>query len=474
MSVTNWVSTRLLSKKQVSGKTFAYEGVVDYVGGRMAGLYIDDKTHAYNNVTCLSATSANCDCCGDDGPPYYNCNTCFYYYLSLSNNNAEAIPSSSFKTSPSGGYYDTSTRKGFKTLGFCGSGLGSFVGTVIYTCATNCAGSATEAYVRANGGSGFFGDNSVAAIKAHDGSLWTWGMNSSGQLGNGNTTDRYSPVQVGTESWKIVKGGVDHFAAIRKDDTLWTWGNNSWGKLGHNTSVSTSSPVQVPGSWKFIAVGEVSMFGIKSDDTLWGWGYNGYGNLGDNSTTIRSSPVQVSGGGSWKFVITDGEYGTSAIKTDGTGYGWGNNGFYQIGDGTLINRSSPVLIAGGFTNWVNISIPGWTWRYGIQSNGTLWTWGHVPFGVSNAVTYRSSPVQVGTARDHASGSSHFSYGGVYLSNTRLAPFILTNGNLISYNGYNDTRTTLYGSGSIVEYIHGSNIGNSAGPSGNYIIKNVKY
>lgn len=472
MPITNRVSTRLLSKKLLSGAvSFRYEGVVDFVGGRMNGQYIDNKTAAFNNVTCNYVSANNCDCCGNDGPPYYNCNYCSYYYLYI--DNGTSIPSSSFSTSPSGGYYDSATNKGFKSFGYNGPSVGSQHDTVYYTCASNCSGNATEAYLRANVWSAFFGGNSMAGIKAQDGSLWTWGNNEIGQLGDNSVVSKYSPVQLGTNSWKIVRGSVNSFAAIRQDDTLWTWGENSYGMLGDNTTVHRSSPVQVPGSWKFISVGQYGMHGIKSDNTLWGWGYNPFGQIGDGTTTNRSSPAQVSGGGSWKYVLSTAQYlsVTHAIKTDGTAYGWGYNGFRAIGDGTGTSKSSPSLVAGGFTDWSVITNHGYTWGYGIRSNGTLWCWGNYPNGVSNAVAYRDSPIQVGSSTDHVSGSSHPNTGGVYVATTRNAPFIISNGNVISYNGYDATRTTLYGSGSAVEIITGFNTPQSV-RSGMYIIKNV--
>lgn len=473
MAVTNFVSNRLASKKLVSNRTFAYEGVVDYVGGRMSGLYIDNLTHAYNNVTCLSSNQPSCPCCLED--EYGNCNSCgTWYYLSIPNSNTNAIPSSSFKSNPSGGYYNPATKKGFRTLGFCGVSRAYQTSNAYVTC-TNCSGDATETYLKTNGGSGFFGYNAVAAIKAEDSSLWTWGSGDYGQLGNGTFVSyTFSPVQVGTHSWKIVRGSAYHFAAIRSDDTLWTWGANDNGQIGNNTTESRNSPVQVSGSWKFVTVGAYSTFGIKSDDTLWAWGNNSGGILGDNTTTFRSSPVQISGGGEWKFVMSDGLLVSCGIKKDGRAYAWGNNSFSQIGDGTFINRSSPVLVAGGFSDWENISIQGWTWKYGIRSNGTIWCWGHVPFGVSSAITYRSSPVQIGSRTDHLKGSSQASYGAVYLSTQRIAAFITKNGNLVSYNGYDATRTTLYGSGSAVEYIHGFNEINGGDYTGNYLIKNPQY
>ncbi len=468
MAVTNIVSRRLLSKKRLGGPLFRYSGVVDYVGGRLVGQYIDNKTAAWNNATCLYGAGYSCDCCGNDGPPYYNCNYCNFYSVYV--DTGVSIPSSSFSNTSNYGYYDAATNKGFKSL--APGGYSTTHTDTYYTCATNCSGY-TETNVRSYAETtqnDFFGENYIAGIKEDDGSLWTWGYNNYGQLGNSSTVPRFSPVQVGSQSWIMVVVGDSFFGAIRSDNTLWAWGYNGYGTLGQNNTVNRSSPVQIAGSWKYIAAGGNNMFGIKTDDTLWGWGYNGWGNVGDNTTTWRSSPVQVSGGGAWKYVITDGNYGTTAIKTNGTAYGWGYNGFYQIGDGSGTQKSSPTLVGGGHTDWTHISIPGWTWRAGVRSNGTAWVWGNSPFGVAN-LGNRISPIQIGSSTDHVSGSSQANFGGIYVSTIRNLPFILSNGNVISYNGYNDTRTNLYTGGGAVEFIGMFN-SNQNIRNGNYIIKYV--
>lgn len=467
MAITNQISYRLLSKKRLTD-VYRYAGVVAYVGDRLGGQYIDNKTSAFNNVTCQNPFGSSCDCCGQGGPPYYSCNECSYYSVYV--DNTLAYPSSSFTNSPYSGYYDSTTKYGFKKFAITGDTTAGGHLTNYDTCATNCAGY-TETNLRNNAPNDFFGNNAMAGIKAWDGTLWTWGYNGNGELGNNSTISRYSPVQVGTESWKSIVGGSQgHFAAIRSDDTLWVWGSNNLGQLGDGTTTTRSVPVQIVGSWKFIAAGATCTFGIKSDDTLWGWGYNGHGLLGDFSTTNRSSPVQVAGGGSWKFVISDGQWGTSAIKTDGTAYGWGYNGAGQIGDGTNGQKTSPTLTGGGFSDWTHISIPGYTWRAGVRSNGTLWVWGDNPFGVSN-LGGRLSPIQVGSATDHVSGPTTPNYGGIRLTTTRNMPIILTNGNLITYNGYNSTRTDLYTSGYVTDYITHYNI-NGGNGNGNWIIKNI--
>jgi alpha-tubulin suppressor-like RCC1 family protein len=202
----------------------------------------------------------------------------------------------------------------------------------------------------------------TAAIKT-DGTLWLWGRNSNGQLGTNDIVHRSSPVQTvsGGTDWKQVACGLDYMAAIKADSTLWLWGRNNLNQLGDNTSIHRSSPVQtISGgtNWKQIDCGHYHAASIKTDGTLWLWGYNTDGQLGDNSITSRSSPVQtVSGGTNWKQV-SGGEYQTSAIKTDGTLWLWGSNANGQLGDNSIAHRSSPVQTISGGTNWKQVSCGG--------------------------------------------------------------------------------------------------------------------
>jgi alpha-tubulin suppressor-like RCC1 family protein len=238
----------------------------------------------------------------------------------------------------------------------------------------------------------------TAAIKT-DGTLWLWGRNGDGQLGANNTTHRSSPVQTvaGGTNWKLVAGGDFHTAAVKTDGTLWTWGINTNGQLGDNTVVHRSSPVQtVSGgtNWKLVAVGHYYTTSIKTDGTLWNWGNNGIGQLGDDSRTHRSSPVQtVSGGTNWKLVEC-GHYHTTAIKTDGTLWLWGGNAFGQLGDNSITYRSSPIQTVAGGTNWKQVA-GGLRHTAAVKTDGTLWTWGlnnHGQLG-DNTVAAKSSPIQ---------------------------------------------------------------------------------
>ena len=171
-----------------------------------------------------------------------------------------------------------------------------------------------------------------------------------------------SPVQTvaaGT-NWKQVSADTI-VGAIKTDGTLWMWGDNGYGQLGDNTRTLRSSPVQtVAGgtNWKQVSTAGDNVGAIKTDGTLWAWGYGGSGKLGDGGNGFsgsRSSPVQtVAGGTNWKQ-ISAGYNHTSAIKTDGTLWLWGSNGVGQLGDNTVASKSSPVQTIAGGTNWKQIS-----------------------------------------------------------------------------------------------------------------------
>jgi alpha-tubulin suppressor-like RCC1 family protein len=242
----------------------------------------------------------------------------------------------------------------------------------------------------------------AAAVKT-DGTLWTWGRNDYGQLGDNTTTNRSSPVQTitGGTNWKQVSCGALHTACIKADGTLWTWGQNSYGQLGDNFDYSISSPTQTitgGSNWKQVACGEEHTAAIKTDGTLWLWGFNGYGQLGDNTTVIkRSSPVQtVTGGTNWKQVDCGYDH-TAAIKTDGTLWTWGRNNNGQLGNNTVTNRSSPIQTITGGTNWKQVAC-GYRHTAAIKTDGTLWLWGLGTSGQlgDNTGTSRSSPVQTVT------------------------------------------------------------------------------
>jgi alpha-tubulin suppressor-like RCC1 family protein len=243
------------------------------------------------------------------------------------------------------------------------------------------------------------GREHTAAVKT-DGTLWLWGENTFGNLGNGNGYILYSsPAETitGGTDWKQVACGYIHTAAIKTDGTLWLWGGNAYGQLGDDTTDNRSSPVQtVTGGtdWKQVACGDSFTVAIKTDGTLWTWGYNGYGQLGDDTTDTKLSPVQTIAGGTNWHQVACGYRHTAAVKNDGTLWTWGRNYNGQLGDDTTDNKSSPVQAITGGTNWKQVAC-GREHTAAVKADGTLWAWGRNAYGRlgDGTGTGRSSPVQ---------------------------------------------------------------------------------
>ena len=198
----------------------------------------------------------------------------------------------------------------------------------------------------------------IGACTKTDGTLWLWGNNENKQLGQGNTTDYSSPVQV-SGSWKKVVVGEECIMAQKTDGTLWSWGHNEGGVMGINAPAPASydepQAVGTDTTWRdfdFSFVG-TSAFATKTDGTLWSWGYNGLGALGRNniSPARYSSPVQVPGT-TWASVGGSRD-GAMVTKTDGTLWIWGKNNNGQLGTNeptTIQRKSSPTQI-GSATGW---------------------------------------------------------------------------------------------------------------------------
>jgi len=227
-----------------------------------------------------------------------------------------------------------------------------------------------------------------------DGTLWCWGKNDSGQLGDGTNTDRWTPIQVGTDTnWRTVSAGGHITCAIKTTGTLWCWGDNYWGQIGDGTNTDRYSPTQVgtDTDWQTISAGWGHNCAIKIDGRLFCWGYNYFGQLGDGTNTDRWTPTQVGTDTDWAMVSAGGQT-TCGIKNNGTLWCWGRNDQGQVGDGSTINRNTPRQV-GTDTNWRTVSVGG-DWNFyrtcGIKTDGSLWCWGS---------GYGNSPVRVGTDTD---------------------------------------------------------------------------
>ena len=319
------------------------------------------------------------------------------------------------------------------------SGTGSSSPVTISGLTTGTAYTVTVAAVNSFGlGVSSAASNSVTPLGQE---LYSWGGNVGGGLGLGDTVNRSSPVQVGAlNTWETVAAMSRTSGAIKKDGTLWTWGNNSNGVLGQDVGYSDkrSSPVQVGAltTWYKLSAGSYDnnagahFLAVKTDGTMWAWGYNSNGQLGLSDTYARSSPVQIGALTGWAEVAA-GVFSSMALKTDGTLWSWGKNAYGVLGRGTKNpgnDYSSPVQI-GALTTWSKIAMSELT-AAAIKTDGTLWMWGfgyqgQLGLGVSGFTASRSSPVQVGALTTWAA-----------VSVTRVSTFaVKTDGTMWAW-GYN--------------------------------------
>jgi len=279
--------------------------------------------------------------------------------------------------------------------------------------------------------------------------LYGWGSNSWGALGNGAIFGVvFTPTQIGTATWKMIDAGLGYSVAVKDDGTLWSWGTDADEQLGNGTLTDATTPKQIStaGNWQSLSCGLDHTVCVKTDGTLWGWGNNIEGGLGTGNAADVTTPTQIGGGtADWKFAAAGVHY-TLAIKKDGTLWGWGDNNYGELGDGSTSDRYSPVQI-GTDNDWKMVAA-GAYYTFGIKNNGTLWAWGKNSFGGAN----ETSPVQVGTATDWkivaTNDDSHFA--------------IKTNGTLWAWGdniagqlgiGTNTTVTTITQVGSATDWIN---------------------
>jgi len=224
------------------------------------------------------------------------------------------------------------------------------------------------------------GNDHFMALKS-DQTVWTWGLNTYGQLGNGSSGGlSLVPIQVTAISGvTAIAAGDQHSLALKSDGTMWGWGNNDYGQLGDSTQVQRNLPVQVHGLANVTGISAAlyTSFAIRADSTAWSWGANSSGILGDGSSGTRHVPGQVailSG----VVNIFAGTFHCMAIRSDGTAWAWGDNGSFQLGDGTQTDRYTPIQVQ-GLSN-VQTLAAGTNHSMALLNNGTVWTCGINPHG----------------------------------------------------------------------------------------------
>jgi alpha-tubulin suppressor-like RCC1 family protein len=268
----------------------------------------------------------------------------------------------------------------------------NIVTTVFISSPVSVVGGFTD-WIQASAGNIF-----SLGVRAN-GTLWAWGNNVNGQVGDNTNVQKSSPVSVvgGFTDWIQASAGGNHSLGVRANGTLWAWGSNANGVLGDNTIVNKSSPVSVVGGftdWVQVSADAHSL-GLRSNGTLWSWGAGSFGRLGDNTIVNKSSPVSVVGGFVDWIQASAGSTHSLGLRANGTIWAWGGGGDGRLGDNTTISKSSPVSIVGGFTDWVQASARG-DHSLGVRANGTLWAWGTNSLGRlgDNTIIARSSPVSV--------------------------------------------------------------------------------
>jgi alpha-tubulin suppressor-like RCC1 family protein len=236
-----------------------------------------------------------------------------------------------------------------------------------------------------------------------DHTLWCWGFNGDGELGTGDMRDRLQPTRVGESAdWASVGAGVFHACGVRLDGTVWCWGDKvHHADDGQLRKRDPLEPTQIGSAttWVNSSASYAHTCATQLDGTLWCWGPNkGKGGLGGARTSKRHKPAQVDAGTDWTLASA-GDFFTCATKTDGSGWCWGDNNHGQLGDDTTRNKRDPGQI-GSDLDWALIDAGG-AHSCGRRLDGTAWCWGWNGFGQLGIGSFSDEhhPVQVGSDTD---------------------------------------------------------------------------
>ena len=244
-----------------------------------------------------------------------------------------------------------------------------------------------------------------------DGTVWAWGSNGAGQLGDGTvTSDQTIPVQVtGLTGVVAVAAGTDQSLALRSDGTVWAWGGDRYGQLGDGANSSAQpTPVQVTGLTGVtkIAAGGLFSLALRSDGTVWAWGYNAVGELGNGTTSDSNVPVQITGLARVTAIAAGEGDSAMAIRRDPirrypkisvtSVWTWGSNDAGQLGDGTLSSHLVPEQVTGIGTRAIAGIAVGNGFELALGADGSVWAWGadsYGQLGIGPQFTRFTRPVQ---------------------------------------------------------------------------------
>ena len=265
----------------------------------------------------------------------------------------------------------------------------------------------------------------TCALHRSDGSVWCWGRNNYGQLGNGNTTTAYKPVRVtGLGKAQAVAAGGRHACAIVSDQSVWCWGKNNHGQVGQGSTQNQPRAVKVAGVKNATAIdaGNDHTCALTADDKLWCWGDNRSGQLGQTASKRSSKPVQVPGVAEVRSLSLGG-FHTCAVTTAGDVWCWGKNDVGQLGLGDTKTRSAPTQVS-ALRGVANISAGG-AHTCALGRNAAMWCWGNNASGQIGDGTsrLRFAPVKVPKLTSVVAISA----GGGYLGGHTCA--VLLNGSL---------------------------------------------
>lgn len=231
-----------------------------------------------------------------------------------------------------------------------------------------------------------------------DGTVWSWGGNGFGQIGNDSVSYRSYPLEVKNFTGvDVVKAGYDHTLALKEDGTVWGFGHNGYGQLGNNSFLGDTKPVQaIIENVADIAPGAYHSLALKSDGTVWAWGKNENGQLGDGSLVNSSVPMQVIGLDNCVAITAGYDY-SMALRNDGSIWVWGNNKYGQLGDGSYDQKLIPVQLDG--VNDVISIAAGKNHSLAVKSDGSIWAWGPNAWDKRGVDGDPSTPLQINDLSD---------------------------------------------------------------------------